>query len=263
MNTGIIFDIKRFAVHDGPGIRTTVFFKGCHANCWWCHNPESQQLAPHKTVQPREIDGCHFEDEKMLGREMDVRAVFNEIVKDRIYFEESGGGVTFSGGEPLMQPAFLKSLLKLCKNNGLHTTLDTTGYAKESVFRSVLPLTDLLLFDLKIMDTELHLKYTGVSNELILKNLQTSVAAGKKVIIRFPFIPGINSDGRNIDAMVNFLCQFDSAIREIHVLPFHKIAAHKYKRLGIENKMVAVSEPDKKQVLAVQSRLESAGFRVK
>ena len=184
---GIIFNIQRFAIHDGPGIRTTVFFKGCPLRCWWCHNPESHKILPEK------FDGCNLRrgfdqsfsmNKDEIGKEISVDELMNEIVKDRVFYEESGGGVTFSGGEPLMQPEFLIESLKECKALGIHSAVDTSGYTSEGVIDRVSSYADLFLFDLKLMNDDVHEKYTGVSNQIILKNLIELDQLGKKIIIK-------------------------------------------------------------------------------
>ena len=151
----MIFDIKRFAVHDGPGIRCTVFLKGCLAHCWWCHNPESQLLEPEMTTKKQTLDGRSFVEKEIVGKIMSVGEVMTEIKKDTIYYDESGGGVTLSGGEPLMQAEFLSALVKSCRKEKIHTALDTSGYASTEILRSLIDLIDLYLFDIKIINDEL------------------------------------------------------------------------------------------------------------
>ena len=168
---GVIFDIKRFAVHDGPGIRTTIFLKGCPLSCWWCHNPESRSDEPQQSVRHLTLEGGIFDKEEITGYEVGVDEIIQQVERDRIFYEESGGGVTLSGGEPLNQPQFCRELLRSLKTSGFHTALDTTGYAPEEDILSVMPFTDLFLYDLKLMDETEHLKYTGVSNKGILENL--------------------------------------------------------------------------------------------
>ncbi|MFX1514452.1 MAG: 4Fe-4S cluster-binding domain-containing protein, partial [Promethearchaeota archaeon] len=168
---GIIFDVKKYAIHDGPGIRTTVFFKGCPLRCWWCHNPEGQKEGL-ETIIKTQIDKNTLSDnqEETIGREVSVVEVITEIEKDQLFYDESGGGVTFSGGEPLMQPAFLNALLDACKEKELTTTLDTCGYASWNILKKIKDKIDLFLYDIKIIDNKEHQKYTGVSNNQILSN---------------------------------------------------------------------------------------------
>lgn len=247
---GIIFDIKRFAVHDGRGIRTTVFFKGCPLNCWWCHNPESQKK------EPEDIPG-----RETIGKKVSIEYVLAEIEKDRVFYDESRGGVTFSGGEPLMQPVFLKALLKACKERDIHTTLDTCGYASTQIFNSIIDKVDLFYYDLKLMDDELHKKYTGVSNRQINRNLQTLAARGKEVVIRFPVIPGITSKSKNIEEIAEFISSLKT-IKEIHLLPFHRTAEEKYRKLQKENRLKDLVSPTKKRMEEIKKHFEQCGFKV-
>jgi len=211
---GIIFDIKRFAIHDGPGIRLTVFFKGCPLACWWCHNPEG--------INPG-IDGD-------IGEEISVHRLMEEIQKEVIFFDESSGGVTFSGGEPLMQPKFLASLLERCRDRDIHTAVDTSGCVPVRIFNSVIDKADLFLYDLKIMDEVEHRKYTGDSNLNVLTNLENLAKKKKSVLIRFPLIPGITDTPANIQGIASFIRDLKS-FKDVEILPFHKLAAHKYKKI--------------------------------
>lgn len=251
---GIVFDIKRFAIHDGPGIRTSIFFKGCPLSCWWCHNPESRKVGiEHLDFQ---FKGCDS-----IGWESSAEDLLKEIEKDRIFFEESGGGVTFTGGEPILQSDFLQEMAQLFKNADLHLTLDTTGFASSEKFKSATELMDLVLFDLKHMNEEKHFQYTGVSNKPILRNLEYLVEIGKPVHIRYPMIPGVNDDLENLDEMSNYLIQLEK-IKRIHLLPYHKIAAGKYDKLAVENKMRGVIEPSENRVAEIKKYLENKGFDV-
>ncbi|MBD3226410.1 MAG: radical SAM protein, partial [Caldithrix sp.] len=180
---GIVFDLKKYAIHDGPGIRTTVFLKGCPLDCWWCHNPESRASQPESQGdfrQRRAVDLLYTE-EGLIGKELTVAQVLSEVQKDQVFYEESGGGVTFSGGEPLIQAKFLKALLEAHQKAGLHTAVDTSGYAPYETFAGINANVDLYLYDLKLMDDTLHQKYIGVSNRLILQNLKKLIAAGQPV----------------------------------------------------------------------------------
>ncbi len=261
MKSGIIFDIKRFAVHDGPGIRTTVFFKGCLAHCWWCHNPESQSSEIQSVKKTNKLEDLIFEELETEGRLISVEELFTEIKKDAVYFDESDGGVTFSGGEPLMQPEFLASILKLCKQENIHTTLDTTGYCTPEIIQSIFNYVDLFLYDLKIIDEKLHQKYTGLSNVQILNNLKFLQNKKKNIIIRFPIIPNVNDTMANINQLLGFL-NLNNGISEINILPFHKIANHKYSRFQIENKMNKSKEPSNEEIDTIKNTFESKGFKV-
>jgi pyruvate formate lyase activating enzyme len=225
---GIIFDIKRFAIHDGPGIRTTVFFKGCPMKCPWCHNPESQKKCPERV-------GNNGKKE-IIGKKQSVAEVMREIEKEVVFYDESRGGVTFSGGEPLVQPQFLLALLKECRKRDIHTTLDTTGCASPKTFKSIIDKVDMFLYDLKIMDEQNHIRCTGVSNRRVIENLKTLSKNEKKVIIRFPVIPGITDTEENIKAVGTFVSSLKN-ISEIDLLPYHRTAEGKYRRLKKENIM--------------------------
>jgi pyruvate formate lyase activating enzyme len=242
---GTIFNIKRFALHDGPGIRTTVFLKGCPQKCQWCHNPES--------FEPGISDG--------IGRIIAAEDLFHEIEKETIFYDQSGGGVTFSGGEPMMQPQFLSEVLDKCRETEIHTALDTTGSVPPKIFDSVVDKIDLFLYDLKLLDDAEHIKYTGISNRYALENLENLSKKGKRVIVRFPMIPGITDTEENLDAMAAFLSNL-KGIRDIDVLPYHKTAEAKYGRLKIENKMSGIQPPSPERIEYVKKKFESSGLNV-
>ncbi len=190
---GIVFRIKKYAIHDGPGIRTTVFLKGCPLACWWCHNPEGQSMEPQPIAPARGGDGAGDPVRgETVGRRMTVAEVIAQVSRDLIFYDESGGGATFSGGEPLMQPEFLAALLDGCRRERVHTAVDTSGYAPGGVFNAIAARADLLLFDLKLMDDAEHRACTGVSNRPILENLAAAARDGRPLRIRFPVIPGIS-----------------------------------------------------------------------
>ena len=239
---GTIFDIKRYAIHDGPGIRVTVFLKGCPLQCWWCHNPES-----------RNSD---------TGRKITLDKLLFEIEKDNIFFEESNGGVTFSGGEPLMQHEFLAAALNECKKRKIHIILDTSGYASPEIFNKIIDSVDLFLYDLKLIDNDAHEKFTGTSNDLILQNLRVLDKAGKNIIIRFPVIPGITNADENITGIAEFLKSLENDY-PVNLLPFHRIAGAKYERLNIPNRMQSAETPTAEMIQNVKSRFEELGIAVK
>ena len=241
---GNIFDIKRFALHDGPGIRTTLFMTGCPLDCLWCHNPESR------------LDDC---DGGNRNRNVNSVYVMEELKKDLIFYEESGGGVTFSGGEPLSQPDFLLSLLKEMKSAMIHTAVDTTGYAHRSVIGNISPFTDLFLYDLKVMDPDKHKKFTGVDNSTILENLKFILDRGKDVRIRFPLIPGYNDDEQNIVDMIRFLERSD-ILPHIDILPYHRLGISKYRKLNIDSSIDFLSPPSDDKIEAVKNMLKTNGF---
>jgi pyruvate formate lyase activating enzyme len=263
MEKGIIFDIKRYALHDGPGIRTTVFFKGCAATCWWCHNPESQEMNFEKTCRINRIDQKSIEEEEVIGKEMTVSEVMEEISKDQVFYDESGGGVTFSGGEPLMQPDFLNELLIQCQKVGFSTTLDTTGYAPFDVFSRICENVDLFLYDIKFIDDRLHQKYTGVSNHKILKNLRHLVKDNKNVILRFPVIPGITDEQKNIEDILQFVVNLNQEELQIDLLPYHKIARHKYEKLNKEYLMGKTDLPSTDDLNQIKNKLHAKGLKVR
>lgn len=266
MSKGFIFDIKRFAVHDGPGIRTTLFFKGCPLSCWWCHNPESRNRRPQRSVRHLSLEGKVFAKDEVTGYQINVEELVRQVELDRIYYEESGGGVTLSGGEPLYQPEFCTDLLRALKEKGFHTVLDTTGYADSEDIRCTMPFTDLYLFDLKLMNDEEHLKYTMVSNKGILENLKLLKESGKQVIIRFPVIPGITDTFSNIRSIIEFLKQLhqcNAAPIEIHLLPYHTIAKNKYKRFRVDYLMDPEINLKAEKITSLKDQFIHEGFLVK
>ncbi len=257
-----IFDIKRFAVHDGPGIRTTVFLKGCPLRCWWCHNPESQEKEPVRVDIMRKVNGKHIPGEKVYGERMEVDRVVETLIKDAHFYEESGGGVTFSGGEPLMQPEGLLLLLEASKMHGIHTCVDTSGYASWEQFDRILNLTDLFLFDLKNMDPELHKAYTGMDNGPILSNADKLLDKGAMLIFRIPVIPGINTSKSEVADMVRFLKERAEKMTEVHLLPYHRIAENKYQRLKMEQHLADVAEPDERMMRYLKEEFKHTGLKV-
>jgi pyruvate formate lyase activating enzyme len=257
-----IFDIKRFAVHDGPGIRTTVFLKGCPLSCWWCHNPESQSGEPVTVDMERKVDGRIVAAKKTYGEEMDVDQLVEILLRDLPYFEESCGGITFSGGEPLMQAAPLERMLRMCRQKGLHTAVDTCGYASREAFDRVLGHTDLFLYDLKHMDQELHRTYTGVDNTLIIANADHLLRSGARVIFRIPVIPGINTSDEETERFLSFLEERKAMLEEVHLLPYHRIADSKYSRLSMKQRLPEVKEPGEKLLAHLKTKFESTGLQV-
>jgi pyruvate formate lyase activating enzyme len=261
---GIIFDIKRFAVHDGPGIRTTVFLKECSLRCKWCHNPESWQAAPETVNKKTLLDGRLFTEVETIGREVSVAEVMAEIEKERLIMEESGGGITFSGGEPLMQLLFLKELLGKCVEAGFHTAVDTSGNVPKSDFEAILPFTRLFLYDLKLMDDILHQQFTGVSNRKILENFRYVVQSGKQIRVRVPMIKGITATKENIGQIYEFIAPFASEIVQIDLLPYHWTGKNKYEKLGILCEMPdRNSRPEKSEMERFRLIFEKGGFKVK
>ncbi len=256
---GILFDIKHYALHDGPGVRQTVFLKGCPLSCWWCHNPESQSREIISFRKEEKIDGYVVADQETLGWKISVSELMKEIERDNLLYEESGGGVTFSGGEPLLQFDFMLEVLKKCKSHEIHTCVDTTAFVSSEKLKQVASFTDLFMVDLKQMDDGLHKKYTGVSNTLILDNIRLLDVEGKKMWIRYPMIPGMNDQEENLLKMLAFLQKLQHKPL-ISILPYHKIGSHKYKRFGLEYKMTGTHEPDSGQIEKVKNLFEQAGF---
>jgi pyruvate formate lyase activating enzyme len=256
----LVFDIRHYCIHDGPGIRTTVFFKGCPLRCRWCHNPESQESYIEQISVQRVLDGKSFETELAVGSWQSAVEVMKEIEKDEVFYRESGGGVTFSGGEPLMQSEALQELLGLCREKGYHTAIDTSGHAEPAALSRVIELADLWLFDLKLMDDSKHVQYTGVSNEMALKNLETLALAGKSVIIRFPFIPGITDGPDNLEAIAKMMMKL--RLDKIDILPYHAIAKDKYRRIGKDYLLESVKAPDEVQVNVMMNYFADEGFNV-
>ncbi|NHJ46297.1 MAG: glycyl-radical enzyme activating protein [Asgard group archaeon] len=252
--SGIIFDIKRFAIHDGPGIRTTIFLKGCPLKCWWCQNPESHS---------RSIETITSEDNEteILGKEITVNEAIDELLKDQVFYEVSNGGVTFSGGEPLYQPEFLKELLLECKKQNLHTTIDTAGCVLREDFESIIDYVDLFLYDVKIIDNEKHLKYTNMQNTAILDNLKFLSDSNKNIIIRIPIIPGVNDSEDDLSKLGEFLKTIN--IQHIELLPYHKLGDRKYSKLKKLNRMRDIKEPSKVDMANIREYLKVLGLKVK
>ena len=257
MTQGTIFKIKRYALHDGPGIRTTVFFKGCPLACRWCHNPEGIDPRPVCMVKTNPEGEAH----ETVGELMEAAELVAAIEKDQLFYDESGGGVTFSGGEPLAQPQFLEAMLEACNRRDIHAALDTSGFAPAAVLDRVLPRLQLVLFDLKIMDADLHRKYTGVSNETILENLKRIDGGSTPWRLRIPLIPAMTDTETNLEQIARFASGLKS-IQGVDLLPFHRIASGKYRRLGLADPMAGAEPPFPDHVAVIKNRFESAGFDV-
>lgn len=257
MDSGIIFKTKKYALHDGPGIRTTVFLKGCPLACWWCHNPEGQAREPQILTA---ADHRIYQNET-AGRCVGVDEIMREIEKDIVFYDESGGGATFSGGEPLSQPQFLFALLRRCRKREIHTAVDTTAFSDQEVFRRIIGLVDLILFDLKLMDDAVHQQYTGVSNRSILQNLALAAHSETPLHVRIPIIPGITDTKENISAITQHLKTLPR-LKRIDILPFHNTAANKYERLGMVNHMEGVLPPTEAHMADIKAGFESSGFKV-
>jgi pyruvate formate lyase activating enzyme len=286
MTTGMIFDIKRYAIHDGPGIRTAVFFKGCPLKCWWCHNPEGQNKQPQLMFRANRckefkncvqvcptgaiswVDGsithwdscdhcgkcaevCYTGAREMVGRVVSVQDLMEEIERDVVFYDQSGGGVTFTGGEPLMQRRFLYDCLLACKKQEIRVAVDTSGYSGWGGFESINPLVDLFLFDLKLIDENRHKQYTSVSNQVILDNLQKLAQTNAHIIVRIPLIPGINDDEENITSTAAFLARLDK-LDGVELMPYHEIGLAKYQAMGMKYALEGTHLPKKEHIDEVE-----------
>lgn len=263
MKEGLVFDIRRYSVHDGPGIRTTVFLKGCPLNCAWCHNPESILFEPQKVTRCRKLNGHARYVEEEIGRWVHSDDVLKEVERDRIFFEESRGGVTFSGGEPLAQPAFLLDMLSICSEAGIHTAVDTSGYAPADTFREVADHADLLLFDIKSANPEKHKAFTGVDNLVIIENLLSLTVHDPEIYLRIPVIPGFNDTTRDMLDILELLKRVKARIVRIDLLPFHRLGRQKYDALGMVAPPPFEPEPDEQKLMQFMQVFSEAGFAVK
>lgn len=241
---GLLFSIKKYAIHDGPGIRITFFMKGCSLNCWWCHNPEG--ISPHKVEVERvdRIGDREFRRMEVVGKEYSAEELLTIAEKERVFFEHSGGGITFSGGEPMMQFEFLKTSLSAFRENGFHTVVDTSGMAPAAQYTEIAPVTSVFLYDLKHLDDSRHKEFTGVSNKQILSNFVTLLENGSDIIVRIPIIPGLNDDEKNLRGLSDFLGKHESPnMIEVDLLPFHRIGKSKYTRFWLPYRMGDTMQP--------------------
>lgn len=292
MTKGRIVAVKRFEIHDGDGIRTTLFLKGCPLRCRWCHNPETISPRPQTAYYEAKCIGCGecvsvceahrfqggrhvFARDKCVGcgrcenvcpmdaltfygKELSPAEVLPLLTEDRIFYDGSGGGVTLSGGEPLLQAEFCAELLKLLKAEGIHTAVDTSGFAARKQIDQVIDDSDLFLYDIKSLDDAKHIRFTGQSNRMIIDNLRYILARGKVVEIRIPLIP--SSNDMEVESIGQFLSSLKGRISKVKVLPYHNYSASKYQALGMENRMSAVASPDAAYVAEVVSRLRAYGL---
>lgn len=291
MESGIVFNIQKFSIHDGPGIRTNVFLKGCPLRCLWCHNPEGLEAWPEVEFEGTKCIGCgacgicekgchtfseeagHLYDRaecvrcgkclqvcpavalKFAGTTQTVDEVMTKVMADKPFYDKSGGGMTLSGGDPLYQPAFALALLQEAKKRGLNTAVETSGFASETVFTSILPYTDLLLLDYKVTGDENHRKYTGVPQAPILANLERADAAGVDVVLRCPLIPGINMEEEHYKAIAALADKYDHVIR-VDLEPYHTLGTGKLARLGKKDGFVA-EMPEKDLMEQIRQQIQS------
>jgi len=292
---GLIFDIQRYSIHDGPGIRTLVFMKGCPLGCIWCCNPESQSPSQEIMVTPNKCIGCKKCVEvcptgaaekkdplearelcivcgscvkacpstarQLVGHYMSLEEVIEEVEKDLLFYRRSGGGITVTGGEPLMQADFVRMLLKRCQEKGIHTALETCGYAEWEDFKKVLEYVDLTLYDIKYMNSEKHRELIGAGNELILQNAKKVAKLGKDMVIRVPVIPDCNDSLENMEAIAEFARTLEG-VEEIHLLPYHRLGESKYDRLGKNYKLKGVKPLDKESLSKQKKVIESYQLKV-
>ncbi len=279
MSRPLIFDLKRYSINDGPGIRATIFFKGCPLNCQWCHNPESISPKIQKLFTVAKcigcgeccrvcpVNACSLTAEGVVtdhalctlcgkcaeacptlameisGRYYSVRELLEIIEKERPFFDQSGGGVTFSGGEPLLYPDYLKDILMACGKQGIHRAVDTSGFVKKETLLMIAQHTDLFLYDLKVIDAQKHQRYTAVDNRLILDNLKALAEYGAEIQIRVPLIGGVNHDDESLAAIASYVADLPGEKRAVSLLPFHDVAKGKDEKLGQKRDLAALYEP--------------------
>ncbi len=297
MNSNTIINIQKYSIHDGPGIRTTIFFKGCPLKCWWCHNPETQnpkheimffeerctgcgvcaKRCPQNAIEIKEnypavdenkcflcgkcTNFCPNNAREYVGRDVTVQELMKEIIKDEVFYDESGGGVTFSGGEPLIYVDFLNEVLKKCKERGIHTTLDTSGYASWESLEKIADKVDLFLYDIKLMNNEKHIKYTGAENVNIFENLKKLSNKGCRIFIRMIIIAGVNDDDEHIDEAIKFLSHIN--VEQVNLLPYHKMGMDKYKRLKMTYKLSGMEKPSDKRMEEIADKFKKSGMKIK
>ena len=291
-----VVSIQKYSIHDGDGIRTTVFFKGCLLNCWWCHNPESQNYKTelmynkdkcsacfacvkvcehnHKDVENKIVkndrenctlcgkclDYCVNNAREIVGKQYSVKDIMKEVEKDSIFYESSYGGVTLSGGEVMTQDMeYITSLLKKLKRKGYNIAIDTCGQAPIENYEKVLPYVDTFLYDIKLMDSDRHKKYMGKGNELILKNLEFISKEGADIYIRIPVIGGVNDNDRDIQDIITYL-KNNINVKQVNLLPYHDIASSKYDRLDMNYKGETFTVPSIERMEELRNLFVKQGF---
>jgi len=283
MTTGLVFNLQRFSLQDGPGVRTTVFLKGCPLACAWCHNPESQAPAASflrletrcmacghcspealagpgpGALGPVDLAACPTGAVQQVGQEREPADLVRELLRDRIFFDDSGGGVTFSGGEPLMQGAFLAESLALLRAEGVHTALDTCGFGPWRELETAAGLASLVLYDLKLMDEARHRQATGQSNRIILDNLRALARVHRDIWIRVPVIPGVNDDELNLEATARFLAPLPG-VRKVDLLPYHGTGQAKFARLGQAYALPGLAAPTPQRLEALAAIFRARGL---
>lgn len=296
--SGIVTNIQRFSIHDGPGIRTTVFFKGCNLRCFWCHNPETLALEPQLQLFPNRCIGCgacftrcpngaherangthlfhrelcqacgrcaetcYAEALVITGESKTPEQVVAEVLRDKPFYETSKGGVTLSGGEPLLQLEFAYEILQLCKSEGVHTAIETALNVPWERVEAILPVTDLVMFDLKLLDAEKHKAATGVSNKRILANIERLGRTAKPLIMRTPIVPGVNDTPEEVAAIAHFAAQLDNLLY-YELLPFHPMASGKYDSLEMNYRARDLQRPSKETMDALTEHAQAVGIQVK
>ncbi|MDR1797277.1 MAG: glycyl-radical enzyme activating protein [Clostridiales Family XIII bacterium] len=287
-----ISDVQRFSVHDGPGIRTVVFFKGCPLRCLWCQNPETQSTEKQLALYPDHCIGCGgclyacshgavdiafstdraqcavcgacavcvADARKIIGEDWELADLAALCMRDRAFYERTGGGVTLGGGEPLAQAGAAAALLALLKQEGLHTAVETSGYSSKADFAALCENTDLFLFDLKVMDAKKHERFCGKPNGPILANLDVAAKAGKEIVIRIPLVPGINDDGENLRATARAALRARAA--EVHILPFHQAGRSKWKSIGMRYALGEAGSPGEESLLLAKRVFANEGLPV-
>lgn len=296
MRKAFIFNIQKFSIHDGPGIRTTIFFKGCPLTCQWCHNPESQSYKKEILIQKercsvcgecekhcssqaiRKVDSkviydeskcnycetcivrCHNNAREIVGKEYTVDDVMKEIEKDKAFYEQSGGGVTLSGGEVMTQIDFVEELVKACKEQGISVVIDTCGYAPSEYFLRIMKDIDIFLYDIKLMDSEAHEFYTGKDNALILENLRLLSSEGATIQLRLPLIEGINTSDEDIQKIIEFISSL--TVHSVNLLPYHPMGQGKYTKMNIEYPLETLIRPSDVRLEDIQARFRQENYKV-